>query len=333
LRSSIRVFILAFLCLPLLSCGIACTPKPENTNDPIANFRMVTFFASPGLKQINNINWAAFTDAVFEYIDVDSTSGNLKYSWPLSDITQFINKVKAKGVKPWVSVASDSWPNSSFFPVITSDARQTFINNLLTFCLENHLYGVTLDIEPVSDPKIFSDFVIDLSEHLSKVGLKVSITGEPRHLDILPEAVSSLEWIDVMSYDIYYTVGYPQHSRYEDSVQAMELYTNSGIDKSKLLMGIPFFGRDGSDNNFYYYRNIVNKYSTIPSTNFVEDPSIPGGMIWWNGPDLVKQKINYVLSDGYYGVAVYDASLDVFDDRSLLSVIVTALNSFEIEVK
>ncbi|XUX01102.1 MAG: glycoside hydrolase family 18 protein [Dehalogenimonas sp.] len=313
-----RILLLALIssCCMLQSC----MPIPTEADlKPNNNMRLVTFFAWADQKDLNRIDWSHFTDAVYEYVDVSPEDGTLVYSWPDTALSDFVNKTKSHDVHPWIAVVG-KWPNSTFFPTIESSSRQLFIKNLIEFCKLFGLYGVNLDIEPVSDTSTFSDFIVELATSLENSNLKLSIAVEPKNLYVLPYAAAYLDWIDVMAYDIYYTVGYPEHSTYEDSIQAIDLYFQGGIPKNKLLLGIPFYGRDAAT-GFFRYDYIANKYAPSPGANSVAEPSVPGGIIWFNGSDLVRQKTKYVIEHGYLGVAVYKAPLNIENGKSLLNSI------------
>ncbi len=298
----------------------ACSPVPGTDNSkPVNGMRLVTFFAWSDQQDLNKVDWRHFTDAVYEYVDVDPESGDLVYAWPDTALADFVKETKAHRVNPWIAVVG-KWPNSTFFPTIESSSRQPFIEALVEFCKSNDLYGVNLDIEPVADAAVFSDFIVELASALNVRGFKLSIAVEPRSIAVLPYAAAYLDWIDIMAYDIYHTVGYPEHSRYEDSIRAINLYFAGGIPKDKLLLGIPFYGRDSST-SYYPYDNIAIKYAPLPGSNSVVEPSVPGGIIWWNGPDLIRQKTRFVVDQGYLGVAVYKAPLDVEDGSPLLGAV------------
>lgn len=49
---------------------------------------------------------------------------------------------------------------------------------------------------------------------------------------------------------------------------------------------------------------------------------ITGGVLWWNGINLAKQKVDFVIANGFGGFMVYEVGTDKLQDpRSLLEVI------------
>ena len=46
--------------------------------------------------------------------------------------------------------------------------------------------------------------------------------------------------------------------------------------------------------------------------------SVDGGVLWWNGITLAKQKVDFIKNNGFGGVACFDVGEDVFNDSQSL---------------
>src|SRR5262249_14605453 len=110
-----------------------------------------------------------------------------------------------------------------------------------------------------------------------------------------------------------------------------------GVPKSKLLLGMPYYGRAGTSWGNTVpetYNDIVNRYTAIygsapsPSTDsaVLKFPGAFGGANmtrYWNGPTTIQAKTQYVLDNGYAGVMTWEIGQDHFtggqyDQYSLL---------------
>jgi len=117
-----------------------------------------------------------------------------------------------------------------------------------------------------------------------------------------------------MAYDMNWP--HADHSTYDDAVAAMSYWTDYGIEKGKLLTGVPFYGRDEGWSTALTYAQIVDLYDPTPDQNWAEG-------FFFNGIDLVKRKADYAFSNGFGGMMIWELGQDKFDDRSLLAAMVS----------
>jgi len=69
----------------------------------------------------------------------------------------------------------------------------------------------------------------------------------------------------------------------------------------------------------------VDTYKPNPDQNQVDDPRAAGGIVWWNGVELVKQKVHYVIDNDFGGVMMYEVGTDSQNELSLLKAVFDAL--------
>ena len=86
------------------------------------------------------------------------------------------------------------------------------------------------------------------------------------------------------------------------------------FQKKNLVLGIPFYGRNDSWTSDIKYSQIVSSCNPAPSENYCNG-------YFFNGIDLVTQKTQYVLDNGYDGVMIWNLGQDTFDNTSLLNAI------------
>ena len=169
--------------------------------------------------------------------------------------------------------------------------------------------------------------------------MSIAINGEPSKFQtnpstadyLAPGVIYSVDYVNIMTYDA--NVG--SHPNYGGNhaplVMAQEAVTALtsppfSWPKSKLQIGIPFYGRNNG--------GASSPYSTINSSNsstiYANDVS---GVQSYNGCNTITAKVNYVQTQGLAGVFIWELTLDRTASpasaatNSLLSCIYSAVGS------
>ncbi len=309
--------------LPATTQSINTTPATMASSS--SNFKVVGYITHWHLNKLPGIQLKGLTHLIWQGIEVTSgTDPTLVVAtdagwWQISDV---VAAGHADGIKVLASLIGE-WGQTDLNNIWKSGSLRTqLINNLVEMVKSYDLDGIDVDNENNNcDMSIYSTFVKDLYEAISPLGKIISIAGNPFDVCVSSDVFSDIDFVNVMTYDM----AVPAHSTYDDSTRAIELWASSGISKDKLLIGIPFYGRDG-DGTAYEYWWIVNKYKPAPNQNEVVEPKASGGIIWWNGPDLAKEKVQYMKDNGYGGVMMYELGEDSQDSSSLLQSVYDAVN-------
>src|SRR3990172_7470202 len=140
-------------------------------------------------------------------------------------------------------------------------------------------------------------------------GLLVSVALYPdEDLDIQPYAVA--DRIHIMSYERG-----PRHSTFEQAVTDLELFAQSGVPLEKLVLGVPFYGRQtAAPFRYLAYSDIIVQYQ--PGNNTDE---IAG--FYFNSIVTTQRKTCYALENGFAGVMIWELGQDSRDETSLLRAI------------
>jgi hypothetical protein len=139
----------------------------------------------------------------------------------------------------------------------------------------------------------------------------VTVAANGDVLELKPSAANSVDWVNVMAYDMNW--GNAEHSTFDDSVSALLRYETGGIPKEKLALGIPFYGRD-DNTNAIKYEEVESSCTPLPEDNYCNG-------YFFNGINLVQQKSQFVLDNGYFGVMIWNLGQDTYDQTSLLGAI------------
>lgn len=218
------------------------------------------------------------------------------------------------------------------------DNRETFITNLISYANRFGFDGIDIDYEfPVSDYDyaVFDAFLIRLKERmLEEMNVKdkalLSCAFGTRDINYSEKAKASLDFINVMTYDIADQDGY--HSSFWGcGPQASVYYESIGVDRKKINLGIPFYGTQihalmeqygyTGFAEYDYYNNI---YYCDGYTYGIPTP------VYFNSPAMVRDKTAYSLLSGMGGIMVWHTTADVEYDSefSLWRAVETALNIY-----
>jgi GH18 family chitinase/chitodextrinase len=294
--------------------GFQFAPMTVQTAEAEPSKRIVGYFPYWESGDMSSIDYSKMTDIIYFHI-WPNADGTLDTS--LVDINQLHtirDSSHAVGVK--VLIAVGGWGVSDEFPAMASDptARANFVSNVLDYLITNDLDGVDIDWEtPLNQEKTDNQDVLlsDLSDALHPMAKLVTVAANGEVLELKPSAVNSVDWVNLMAYDMNW--GNAEHSTFDDSVSALLRYEAGGIPKEKLALGIPFYGRD-NNTNAIKYEDVESSCNPLPEDNYCNG-------YFFNGINLVQQKSQFVLDNGYHGVMIWNLGQDTYDQTSLLGAI------------
>ena len=314
--NSIRTTVPIFLGILILasSSGIQLAPSIIQKVHAEPAGRIVGYLPYWESGDFDYIDYSKVTDVIYFHI-WPNPDGSLNTSAiNQNDLETIRDRAHNSGVNILIAVGGGGFSES--FPEVVQNAviRETFVSNLINFTVTNNLDGVDIDWEtPIDQTKIDNQdtLLLELVNGLHPLGKLVTVAANGEVVELKANAGNSVDWVNIMAYDMNW--GYAEHSTYADSVAALERYQTEGILKEKLALGIPFYGRnDNSD--ALKYEEIVSLCNPQPSSNTCNG-------YFFNGIDVVNQKTQHVLDQGYFGVMVWNLGQDTYDQTSLLNTI------------
>ena len=243
------------------------------------------------------------------------TNGELDTSRLDLSVLENLNEIKEKyGTRIHVSLGGYG-RSDNFGAVVTNpQLLKGFIENLTAFAKDNNLDGIDFDWE---FPKTATELngYIELMSEVKKQGLIVSVVLYPSaDLDILPYLIA--DRIHIMSYNRGV-----RHSTYDQAIEDLEYFQALGAPNEKLILGIPFYGRQMNDPwNYFTYSEIVKQYNPTEDADEAAD-------IYFNGVKTVQEKSCYAQTNNFGGVMIWELGQDSEDDASLLQAIYQAVVS------
>ena len=211
------------------------------------------------LTAVTHLNYAALVANADGSLATTSNSG-----YPLSQLTSVVNAAHA--ASPRVSVSITIATSSAFQTIANSTSlTSTFITNILAFCSTYHLDGIDLDYEPgtLTGTQITSwgNFLAALHTQTAANSLTLSEAVQASQM-IVPKAdIPDLDSFYLMDYDLDFNSTAP----FSDWKMYLTNWTNYGVPKSKLIVGVPFYGRAGTswaNSQTSTYASILSGYAS-----------------------------------------------------------------------
>lgn len=202
--------------------------------------------------------------------------------------------------------------------------RAAFAKAVVEYAHARGFDGIDVDWETdwSSEPFLHvpEDDMVDLLQQIRArmaelpVGTKVrqltaALSSNKRGQSMGGRIVGYVDHINVMIYDTYGTEeeGYP-HAPMRVLKESLAGYAAAGVPNSKIIVGVPFYGGDKSVSPV-----ITQPYNTLCAMagGAITASSNSYGGYAFNGVDLMKEKTQYVLDNGYAGIMIWELSQDL----------------------
>lgn len=204
-----------------------------------------------------NYDWDLLSDLCHFSYEVDASTGNpvTTHNW-LTDAA--VTAAQNNGVK--VSLCATLFSNHATF-LNSASARQNFISTMISLVQQRSASGCNIDFEgvPLAQSTNFTSFMTDLCNQMhaaipnSEVSIALPAVDWSNVYNV--SAMSGLvDLFIIMGYDYYWagsaTAGptdplYNFDPGYNYTLsKSVTFYLNKGVVKSKLLLGLPYYGRE-----------------------------------------------------------------------------------------
>ena len=274
------------------------------------------------------IDYARLTHVNIAFENPANDDGDL--SFDPQDAT-LVTKAHAAGVKVLVSIGGGGASGNTelmkrYFWLTSPTRRAGFVRKVADYVTAHDLDGLDVDLEGPSINGDYGAFVRDLGVALSAKGkLLTAALSKGYGGDQVPtEALKAFDYVSVMAYDATgpWAPNRPgPHSSLEFAKDAAQYWVKRGLPKSKLVLGVPFYGYGftGGKSDEWPYRRIV---STYPGA---EGADVTGNTIYYNGAATIRAKGRYIVTQGFAGAMIWSLDSDATGDKALLAVLDSAL--------
>ena len=301
-----------FLCIvTILTVSVGCMSETVQSSSE-SDFLVVGYLLTYNANKVNDIMADQLTDIIYFSVE-PSANGMVDTSRIVqADLDHLLLLKKKHGFRLLLAVGG--WGRCKHFASISVDLflRKQFISNLHQLCLEHKFDGIDFDWEfPGNDQQkqAYNKLIVETSQAVKQDGMIVTCALSPWQ-KLSDEAYQALDRVHIMAYDQG-----KRHSTYETAVKSVDTFIQQGIERTKLCMGLPFYGRKIDDTSeSITYRQLVDKYHPKADIDEV-------GGYYFNGQATIKKKTSYCRDKNIGGVMIWEIGQDGSDEFSLLKVI------------
>ncbi len=234
-----------------------------------------------------NFQWNLISDfCYFDYSINPSTGGNTNssYAWLTSNA---VTTAKANGCKIHICAALFSG-HSTFWS--SSTAKTTFINTIISDLNARGGNGVNIDFEGMvsADKTPFTNFIIQLKTALQAANPNYELSVALYAVDWsgafdIPALVPYVDDFIIMGYDYYWSGSsqagptdplYNFQTSYNYTLsKSVTYYLSKGVPPNKLLLGLPYYGREWETTSNTIPSNTTGNFSTSRTYAYVKNNS------------------------------------------------------------
>lgn len=291
--------------------------------------------------QFSHIHWQHLTHVAVCFIKVKS-DGTFNLEQVSSHIEEVRDKAQNNGVKVLISLCKNS-PKEFTAAINTPETRTKVVNGIISFVEQYKLDGFDIDYEEYTDdqgtpwwnqyrPALMSFFkeLYEAKEATNPDWLMTSAVADATWLNYGTDWEQYFDFINLMTYDRYTPKQNPatpgQHATMKHFTDDLTYWnTTLKTSKEKLLGGIPFYGftwdklNGADDTGAIRYYNILSAYEDVIDIETMDHY----GKTYWNGPNMIEEKCQYVKDNQFGGVIIWQLFMDAKDESSnkLLDVI------------
>ncbi|CAE6354217.1 unnamed protein product [Rhizoctonia solani] len=287
----------------------------------------------------------------------------------------YLLKQKNRSLKVLLSIGGWTYSQAGHFNFVTNpSARATFVSSAITLLEDNGLDGIDIDYEyPTAGAQaqgyaaLLSELRAALDAHAAKKGESnpYQITaavpaGKSNYQNLLVSQMDkSLTFWNLMAYDYagsWSTTSDDQANLYgptnsdTDTDSAIKWYTANGATTSKIVMGLPLYGRAFESTNGIRqpFNGIgpgtweagVYDYKALPLAGAAvfEDSSRGASysydsskkeLVSYDTPNIIRQKAAYIKSKGLGGGMFWELSSDKKGADSLVSITASNIGALD----
>ncbi|QTE22205.1 glycoside hydrolase family 18 protein [Polaribacter cellanae] len=370
----LSIKLIVFIGLILLF--VNCTKQVKTDNKHTEDLKIIGYVAGYENYDIAKVDATKLTHINYAFANI--VEGKPKFELDI-DAIKISKLIALKKVNPNLKVlySIGGWTWSDKFSHIAAypEAREKFAKSSVQLMKKYGFDGVDLDWEfpgqraednafRPSDKENFTLLLAEIRKHLEKAAiadkthylLTIASGADQAYIDNtdLAKAQEYLDFINVMCYDFYngwfYQTGhhanlYPSEKekfKGNSGQEAINRHIKAGVPANKLVMGIPFYGRQWSKvslNKDGLYQTAMTTGVIVPywdiikkikSGNFKKgyDNSAKASYLWnaidsvfisWETPKEIKLKTEFIKEKGLGGAMFWEYSLD--KDQELLNAL------------
>ena len=323
--------------------------KPDYQTNPInPNSKMIGYLID-GYKPTNN-QFKKMTHISISFLRAVNSSGDIRMTQGWEKLEEVISEAHYNNVKAIISFGGGEYKVTSELMGIRKN-RQNLIKNIIVFIKKYNLDGLDCDWEPSwLDDRVemevvnnaLTDYYLIFIQEFRKAldnefgkgnktfsaaimnGNSVWYSSE-KQIAHFPKNGwwHYLDWVALMNYDN--DLG-SKHATFESvfgSKGSVSYWTNFGVPQSKIVVGVPFYGRASWGEEWLFYKDIVEMNPLIAdSINYIvhKKNNFNKKVYGYNGTKIVTKKVAEAKRLNLAGLMFWQLAgdLPVDNEKSLL---------------
>ena len=198
-------------------------------------------------------------------------------------------------------------------------------DNIIAVLEKYNFDGVHFDYEYPLSLKAwhhYNSFLVSLGKKLGN-SYTLGVAGNDWNLKFSTAAIAAIDTFEIMLYDFVDNEG--RHATYEGTAELANKIGLYGIPLEKVNLGLPFYARPTDMSSYWYGYN--GCYDKIDENGWYHCDNT-GKDFWFNTPDVIYNKTEYAITNGFGGVMIWHYSCDLpsTEEGSLLRAINKAVN-------
>ncbi len=231
--------------------------------------------------------WNLLSDLCYFDYSINPATGsntNTAFAWNTASV---VTVAKNNGVKVHICATlfgshNTFWTNSS--------AQTTFINNIISLLNTRGGDGVNIDFEGMGAPDKapFTTFITNLNSALNAANLNYKLSVCLYSVDWsavfdMPALNAQVDFFTIMGYDYYYSASsqagptaplYNFQTTYNYTLsKTITYYIKQGASPSKLLLGLPYYGREWEVSGTTVPANTTNGFNSSRTLSYINNNS------------------------------------------------------------
>lgn len=314
---------LSLLVVLLSSCSTPATPvntaqptsPPIMSPTPTTRSFIILAYATDAIiqelipyEQLTHINYSFLTPKA------DGTFNPINNSWKLKQIVETAHE---HGVQVSISVGGWGWDAQFEELAANPESRTAFVQNLRAFINEYQLDGADVDWEYPDAGQSSQNFLALIKELRAAMPDKLLTTavvsyGDDNGIGIATESFELFDFVNIMTYDG------PDHGSMEQFEKGLSYWTERGLPKEKIVMGVPFYShvKDSNAEGVTYARLV----EADPAAAQADEYDYSGLIQIYNGIPTIQAKTQIAMERAS-GIMFWALNHDAQGELSLVNAI------------
>ncbi|MGA8938104.1 MAG: glycosyl hydrolase family 18 protein [Acidobacteriaceae bacterium] len=318
-KAGMTLLLASFICLPTIAQKAAAA-APAPLDKPLLVGYLQAMKSAGLADSMKSLDLSRMTDIDLAFGDPPKCIGVCTAKSDMTfllqgqtgdDIDKAVDEAHAAGVKVLLSIGGGGG-DQQIIQFYNVGLTAPLVASLNKFVQRHHLDGVDLDIEDPSNMGApYATFASALFTTFHPEGKLVTAAVAKYLQGSMPGAVlHQFDFLNIMNY-----------SSYANAVQALHFYEqDENISRSKLVLGVPFFGSNDNDTREENYNKILAAYPNAWKVDIAGGGTLDDGQAFhYVGEQTMAQETQ--LGKEYGGIMIWEMQGDAAGPHSLLMVI------------